>query len=201
MKTRAFLLVLPLAAIALGGCADNAASIEFQGICVPKGDCSFSGKCDSYVVVNPTLDSAVTQHMTMFFQLKNQLADNASTDLQRLNTNDANVEEAAIEYSGNAGLSGKVAFGLAGQVPAAGTAVVGVDVIPGFASGLNMTPPAYPVFLEAVAQVRLRGHYVDGSSFETAPFQVTIDVTTGAPQTRTCAGACPQVGQYPAGCP
>ena len=49
--------------------------------------------------------------------------------------------------------------------------------------------------------MRLRGSYGDGTRFETAEFPVTIDVTTGAPQTASCAGACPQANQSPAGCP
>jgi hypothetical protein len=203
MKTRAFLLALPLLALGLSGCVvGNNASLQIQGVCVPEAGCAFSATCGSFIVANPTLDTSVTKYMTLFFQVENQLKDNAGADVFRLNTNAATIEEAHVEYSGV--LGGSVTFGVNAQVPASSTTVVGVDVIPGSVGavfGSPGAPPAYPLFSEAIAKLKLRGHYADGSSFETGEFLITIDVTSGAPQTATCGGACPQAGQYPAACP
>jgi hypothetical protein len=52
---------------------------------------------------------------------------------------------------------------------------------------------------EALARVRLRGYYDDGSRFETGEFTVSFFVCSGCTASCTTA-ACPQNGQAPVTC-
>jgi hypothetical protein len=192
------LLLLPL--VALVSCAQpGVGTVLVRGVCGPTTSCKFTGKCDAYVVVNPTIDSSVTNYLELFLEVANQLPDNGDQNNGRLNTNAATIEGANIEFGG--ALAGKVSVPVSGAIPSEGTSVVGVQVIPGaVGAALPGVPPAYPDLATVTARVRLHGHFADGSWFETSDFNVQIEVTTGAPQTATCATACPQAGQYPAGC-
>lgn len=197
-------LLLPL--LALAGCTrDNGASIQIQGICGPTTACRFSGKCDAYVAINPALDTSLTDYMTLFFELENQLPDNSNKETGKLNTNDASIDEAVVKYSGL--VAGSQTIGLSERLKASSTGVFGFEVVPAsVGAALPAAPPAYPQVAVMNVTVRLRGHLDDGSRFETAEFPFTIDVTGGAnaymiPTTAVaCPGACPQLGQYPAGC-
>jgi hypothetical protein len=198
MKTRA--LLISLLGIALASCAQpSVGTVLVTGVCGPTAACKFSGKCDAYIVVNPTLDTSLTKYLELFFEFQNQLADNSDKSTGRLNTNDAFITSGTVEFAGS--LTGKVPLTVNGIVPTAGASVMGAVIIPPEAGALLRDPPlAYPALDQLTAKVRFRGHYADGSTFETSDFTVNIEVTAGAPQTATCADACPQVGQYPAGC-
>jgi hypothetical protein len=194
-------LLLPL--LALAACRENDASIQIQDICVPPSGCSFSDKCDATVVVNPELDPAVATQMILFFQVENQLANNSQKDTYRLNTNDAYLEHYQVAYSG--ALSGTTPWlSATGVVPANGTAVTGLMVVPPTALATLTSAVAWPDIAPATAKVKLRGHYRDGTEFETAEYPVNIDIASGAPAIPSpCGGgpACPGDGIYPAVCP
>jgi hypothetical protein len=209
MKTRALLLALPLLAL---GCTDNRASIQIQGMCAPTATCAFTSKCDAFAlgpaIIDPTFFTTVSQepYLTLILQLENTLPNNANADIKKLNTNNAHIDEAHMEYSGI--LTGNVTIGASGQVPANGNELIYLDVIPG-AKGLELpaSPPQWPLYLEATAQLRLRGYFDDGSRFETGEFPVTVQVSnTSRPQdassgVKYCVDACPHGGQWPATCP
>ena len=208
MKTRAFLLALPI--LALGACADNRSTLTIQGVCAPKGTCTFSGKCDAFALGNPVLDpgafGTAAPFLTLILQVENQLVDNSSSDLMRHNTNGAHVDEAVVEYSGL--VSGKAVFGASGDIGANSTTVIWVDVIPGvIGQTIPAAAPVWPMYEEIQAKVRLRGYLDDNTRFETGEYPVTVQVsdtqtsTVGGSGVATCAGACPHVGQWPSACP
>lgn len=188
-------LLLPL--LALAGCRQNGASIQVQAICAPSSDCVFSSTCGTIALGNPRIDRAAASSLILIMQLENQLPDNADANVGRLNTNDAHVDEATVEYSG--ALTGKVTIPATGRIPANGNQLVVVDAIPAAVAARLAPGPAYPLFNVVLAKIRIAGYYDDGSRFETAEFPVDIEVTTGG--VATCAGACPQPGQWPATCP
>jgi hypothetical protein len=196
MKTRALLLALPLLGVA--ACTDNGASIQIQQICAPSKDCTFSNKCDQAAMANPRLDTSVTSNLIVILQLANQLPDNSDADLKRLNTNNAHVDQAVVDYTG--ALSGSVTMDAQASIPAGGTQLIWIELIPSFlGTALTTTPPAYPDFIPVGTNLRLRGFYDDGTRFETAKFPLTVEVETGG--TLVCANACPQSGQWPNACP
>ena len=103
MKTRALLLALPLAALA--ACRDNRASVQIQEICSATDDCTFGDKCD-FSTPEPIFDPSVADRLTLPLQVENQLVDNTNLGLGKTNTNDAHVDEVAVEYTG--AFSGRV---------------------------------------------------------------------------------------------
>lgn len=206
MKTRAPLLALGLvaAAGALVSCRGNRASVQIQQVCFPSDDCKFGSTCDIQFIGYPAVDAdAGTGELWLFLQIENQLPDNADPTLGRLNTNDAHLDEVAVEYEG-APLP-KDTYPLPNQrVPASGTAVVSVEPIRGSAAKAAIltaySPTAQP--RDMIAKVKLRGYFDDGSRFETGEFPVTIRVCTGCLPTNPCGAqaACPIAGMEPVAC-
>jgi hypothetical protein len=207
MKTRALLLALPIVAVAVASCRDNRASVTIQDICYPTKDCAFADKCDKRLIGAAIVDAtgADQGEVVTFLQVANQLADNSSADLGRTNTNDAHLDQVAIEYEG-AGLP-KDVYNLSNvRVPTAGSTVVQIEAIRGQAA----TQAALAAFAasaarpQLVANVRLRGYFDDGSRFETGEFPIAVDVCSGCVAAATCGAgqqACPNVaGMEPTVC-
>lgn len=194
MKTRAFLLALPLLAIA--GCRDNRASIQIQAVCAPTDNCSFSGTCDAQYIGFATVDSTRTDHLWLLLQVENQLPDNTDRSVGKLNTNDAHIDQVVVEYDG-IGLGRAVVDVIDYRVPASGSSVISVEAIP---ASLNATPvltsfAPTTATRTMVANVRLRGFYDDGSRFETGEFPVGIRVCAGCLTAAT--GLCPTAATCP----
>lgn len=206
-------LLLPL--LALAACRDNGASVQIQQICAPTKTCSFTGKCDAQALGNPVWDPTVTEYVTLILQVSNLLPDNSNKEAGKLNTNDAHVDSATIDYGGAMGGTGSTTA--TGDIPANGTSVVWVDVVPVASSGpitASTSIPAFPAYAGLTAKIRLRGYLDDGTRFETAQFPVVIQVSTGtsthpdayvpSPTNTTvglqCTLACPHVGQWPGVC-
>ena len=189
MKTRALLLALPLLAL---GCRDNRASVQIQAVCAPNDTCAFGGECDAQYIGFATVDAGLTGHLWVLLQVANQLPDNADKTLGRTNTNDAHVDQVAVEYDG-IGL-GKAVYDVTNfRVPSNGTAVISAEAIP---VALNAQPvlaafgpTAAPRTM--VANIRLRGYLDDGSRFETGEFPIGVRVCTG------CVTACPTAATCP----
>ncbi len=177
MKTRALFLALPVLAL-VSGCRDNRASVQIQAICAGTKTCVVQQQVRRRRARYAEDRSRPSRtYLTLILQLENQTPDNSDEDLKRTNTNDAHVDEAVIEYSG--ALSGRTVFGAAGQVPANSTQVVSVDIIPASVGASRIAPlgpPAFPQFVEALAKLRLRGYFDDGTRFETGEFPVTIEI-------------------------
>ncbi len=198
MKTRlAALAAAALLGAALGasGCTENRASVQTQSICYPTKTCEFSATCDAQFIGFPVLDKALTGGtLWLFLQVANNTPNNANADTHRVNTNDAHIDEAVIEYEGAMG--GEQRIGSNFLVPAAGTAVVSAT----FALGAALNG-------EVVAHLRFRGYFDDGTRFETGDFPITITVcASGCGLTAAAAGCdpaktvCPNEGQAPFNC-
>jgi hypothetical protein len=203
MKPSLALLLAALVAGAAGCQRDNDASVTTRAICMPTDDCTFADTCDAQYIGFPTLDVAVSDSMWIFLELANQLPNNADAALGRTNTNDAQITEAEIEYERVALPSVRV--GSAFLVPANGSAVISVEVIPDrldAAAALQaFAPTAEP--REMIANIRLHGEYPSGEDFETGEFPVAIRICTGCLGIQ-CGGAptCPPLseGQLPLTC-
>jgi hypothetical protein len=207
MRTR-IALVLPL--LALAACAKNNGSVFVTAVCSPSTDCKFGATCDAQYIGYVSLDVAVTNTLWTFLEVHNQLADNSSADLRRVNTNDAFIQEYEIDYGGAVpGAQGTVVG--SAQVPSNGTAVISVLPIPEATGNLLASAVASGV-LDIVAQVRLKGVYGDTTEFKTGNFSIPIRVCNGCTgagdawsphNAATCTAPqipafCPQAGQLPA---
>jgi hypothetical protein len=213
MKTaQRLLLALPLL---LSACVEQKVPIFFFGICAPPEDavkCAFSETCDQLLIApRPSVVTQVqigaapafTNQLVLPLQLNNQLVDNTDLEAGRTNTHDAIVESYELTFSGTI-TAGKVTYPANGVVPAEGTTVLIVPVIPTIAlaeiqAGMAAaTTTEVPVVVDVVAKGRLG----DGSTFETGTYQVSVDVfdavfTGYACQdpTEVVLGVCPNVGQ------
>jgi hypothetical protein len=204
MKTRALILALPL--VALTACRENRASVQVQAICAPTSDCTFQATCDKVYIGYPIIDAALTDSLFLYIQVENQLPDNTNLGNGRVNTNDAHIDETVVTYEGPAIPQAVLKTNL--RVPAAGTTVIGVEVIPSVLlpqAALQAFAPAGPP-RDMVATLKLRGYYDDGSRFETGAFPIGVRVCQAAPGF-TCAPVCPatklycpQGGQAPVSC-
>jgi len=194
MKTRAFLLALPL--LALAACADNRASVQVQAVCSATDDCTFAETCDTQALGNPIIDTARTKVLDLPLQVENQLPDNTNRAIGKTNTNDAHIDEAVVEYQG--AYTGRAVLEMNAVVFASGSSVIFVQIIPSVV-GTALGAPGTP--REVLANLKLRGYYDDGTRFETGEFPVAIKVcTTGCAPTCTSGIYCPHAGQYPVAC-
>lgn len=201
-------LAAALAATALA-CVGNNASVQLQAVCFPTDDCTFASTCDAQFIGLATLDVSLSSTYVAFVQVANQLQDNADAATGRTNTNDARIHEFRIEYDAPAGWMQDVTY-RAGpyQVPAEGTAVIGLTPIPA-AIGASL-PPVVPdqavgtdPLVTVIAKVRARGEYDNGSTFETGVFEMPIRICDGCLASRsfcsdgTPTAVCPSDGQSP----
>ena len=171
MKTRlagAPFLALALAA-GLGGCASDRSTVQLQALCYPTSDCTFADTCDTVYGGYAGISGAGT--LVLFIQVSNNLPNNRNIQIGRLNTNDAHIDEIQISYSGaqtNTQTTGGNSY-----VPAGGSTVVPL--------ALGITGAG-----EILANVRMRGYYDDGRSFETGDFPISIWAAAGVCGTTTC---------------
>ncbi len=203
MKTRLALLALPL--FALAACRDNRASIQAQAICAPTTDCTFAATCGAQYIGFPTLDTtaSATDTFWIFLQVANQLPDNTNAAIGKANTNNAHIDETAVEYDGIAlpGFTTSTNF----SVPAGGTAVISILVIPATYSAVvsAVGTAAGTAGSQIIALVRLRGYFDDGTRFETDDFPVAVKICSGCVGA-SCGGfpTCPpdSEGQLPVTC-
>lgn len=209
MKTKIAALALLLA---VSACRDNNASVELFGICSFPDTCTFSGKCGTFTLEVPTLDLAISANdqLWLAIEVHNQLQNNADPTSGRTNTNDAFVQEYAVEYEGLplAGISGRMLQ----TVPANGTAVITLFPIT-TAVGRALTtlvtplqnPPEAAPYRDIVAKVRVKGIYANGSEFETGSMEIPVHVCKNCLSNTACAfsaATCPpqSQGQVPVNC-
>lgn len=205
MKTR--LATLALSFLALAGCAENNASVAITTICATPDDplqCAFSATCDAQPLGPNVLDTSFSPNqLWLFVQVDNQLADNASLDDYRTNTNTAYVQEFEVEYEG---ATLPVAAGSilgAATVPAGGSAVISVVPIP--AAITAMLAGLVPVggSMEIAAKLKITGVYGDTTKFESGFYRIPVQVCDGCITLPVCAAgeiraACPSATQRPA---
>jgi hypothetical protein len=178
MKTRTALLAVLAAALA---CADNRASIQIQAICYPTAACGAKGGCEKVLTGVPSLASDTTNGaaLVLELQVENQLPQNGDSKLGRVNTNDAHIDEIAIEYDGAP--IAPVTIDTSSWIPAAttATALVFIPVPP-------TSPDAY-----ITARLRLRGYLDDSSRFETGEFPIAFAYCASCGAACTTAKTCP----------
>jgi hypothetical protein len=206
MKTRLALLLALLAAAACT--AQNNASVKVAAICAPPDDptaCVFSSTCTGQYIGLNAVDIAVTNKLWTLIQVDNQAPDNENLATGRLNTNDAYVQEAHVEYTGAPLPTSTAPILGSAVVPAAGSSVISVLPIPEsvgtYLQGIGIAAGGQ---LDIVAKLRLRGVYADTTKFETGVFEIPLRICNGCVGALTCtlpafAITCPprSAGQLP----
>jgi hypothetical protein len=187
--------------LAVTGCVDNSASVRLFGLCFPptpseSGACSFPAKCDALMIGALEFDPANASPAGALIwpvQVDNQRDPTTDASAGRSDTATAWVTGYEITYQGALSGSRSVAAPEASPVLPNGNTVVLVPIIP---PGVGAAVPAGGV---VGAEIKAKGHYGDGSFFETGalPVQATAGVVTyGCPATTpTLVGVCPQAGQ------
>ena len=183
MNTRA-LAALGLA-LAAAGCIDATPQLFVAGICGTPSDVVVckppGGKCDTFlnghlqVFTTVRLAAAPAPVLVNFLTAVAEIHNNASPNnlpgVGRGNTLDAVIESATVSYAA-AGLviPTAVTKDLYTPVPAGSTATIFLPIME------SATVTRFGASAEVVAEIKLGGHYMDGSKFETGPFQVPVDV-------------------------
>lgn len=212
MTRRLLIPALACLVAGLAGCSRTSRdSVVLSALCFPptpdtNGLCAFSSGTCSQVLANGHLfvDLAVSPGGTLEYpiQIDNLRVDNSDTSTGRTNSNTAFVEQFDMRYV-STGLSIPAAsVNAAHTVPTSGSTVAVVTLIP--SSVAAALAPALPAGgAEALIEVKARGHYADGSDFDTAEFPVPVTITLGDPAvaaifscpTGTTSHSCPQIGQ------
>lgn len=205
MLKKSLLPLVALLAAAAGCSATDRGSVALTSLCFPPtpqdGVCSFSDTCDPVLADGELWVDLVTSGGSLIYpvELSNMRPDNSDGAL-RTNTNTATFERFDLEYQA-AGLSiAPASWNQTFKVPTDGTTVAVIELIPTVVGqALAAALPAGPTAM--VIQVKGHGHYLDGTSFDTAWFPVSVRVYKGVvgsytcPTGKTLQGICPQDGQ------
>jgi len=97
MNAKAFAFLLALLAVA--GCAPNRSSLSIQAACYPTDDCTFAATCDMQFI--GTYQIPANGILWVPIQVANQLPENGDVGVGRVNSNDAHVNGAIVEFDGN----------------------------------------------------------------------------------------------------
>jgi len=201
MNSRAYVLLAPaLAALACGKV--NLASLEPGPLCAepdPQPDCKYQNTCAAINAFGRlSADLAAINELIAPIQWNNQAPSDADTTAGRVNNRDAFIEEFRIHYTGLANLpDGSVTQTFV--VPAASSQTALVELIPpAMVTIIGTAIAAKPGFTEVVAEVKARGRYADGTTFETGGMKIPVDVCLGC---FGAAPACPTAGQFLYCCP
>jgi hypothetical protein len=189
MTTRA--LALLGLALATAGCVDARPNLFVAGLCgtpTDPADCKApAGKCDAYknnqlfiyaevrVLVNG-LVNILGNEIRVVAEVQNLSPSNADDTIGRVNGKNAIIEAATIDYaSAGYSISSIAVDSHFTPVASTGTSTIFLPVLPAAkVDELRLQLPAGSTTL-VVADVRLKGHYSDGSYFETGPFQVPVN--------------------------
>jgi hypothetical protein len=195
--------------VAAAGCSvDNNASVRISAVCYPPtpsetGACAYSATCDAVWLSNLAVDTTyVPTGGTLYWplQVDNQRPGNATPD-GATNTATAFITGYKIVYSSSTVSIPEVTLeDTTRTVPASGSTVLSVPIVP--VSVATLLGATAGLLAEVRAEIRATGHYGDGTTFETGPFSVQVNVVNGGWLGATCAdplqhvtGYCPQPGQ------
>ena len=152
-----------LALTSLVGCTvQNLGAVQVAAMCYPTADCTFAATCtNSDALGAPYVDLLTTGGTLLYpFEFDNQRLNNANATSGLTNTNDAVIEKFEMSYQA-AGVS--LPSATSPQfvvVPAAGTTVAAVILIPEVAgTALAAALPATPT--EVIVHFKAAGHYED----------------------------------------
>jgi hypothetical protein len=203
-------MLLAASAAATSGClVDNNASVVLAAACFPPtpnpdGSCSYPAACDSVMLGNLWVDTTYAPTGgTLYWpvQVNNQRPDNGARE-GGTTTSTAYVTGYKLKYfSATVALPETTVIWSTQSVPPVGSTVVIVPVIP--AGVATLLSASAGLLAEVRVEIRAKGHYGDGSNFETGPFSMVVNVVNGAgsgvacvdPATPTPIGVCPQPGQ------
>jgi hypothetical protein len=209
---------LSLAAVAAAGCVDNDASVHLFALCsAPEpgenGGCIYPAACDAILlgplavdIFNP--DSGGSLYWPV--QVNNQMEPNNDASAGRLDTHTAWIESYVISYRSTTASIPDIEVGISSHpVEPGGSTVVIVPVVPPSVVPqlrLQVTGTA-----DLTAEVNAKGRLADGTTFETGPFTVAVNIFPNAIPTPTDAdcralsgdpastavyvASCPQPGQ------
>lgn len=188
MNLRA-LAVLGLA-IALTGCTvETTPSLFVVGICgspddpakctAPAGECTtyLNGQLFTYASVL-TAGGAYDNFLTAVAEVNNQAPDNSDASTGRVNTRDAIIESAKISYSSpGLAISSVEPQDLFTPVRAAGKSTIFLPIMStATVQQIIGLLPAGTASVDVIAHLKLAGHYVDGTTFETGTFDIPARV-------------------------
>jgi hypothetical protein len=200
-------LIALLLAAAGTGCVDNNASVVISSACFPPapsdtGSCVYAATCDAVWLGNVSVDATFTPAgrppLVWPMQLENHRPDNAARD------GGTSTATAAVTGFKLKIVSGPVSIPEISvpwtqqSILPLGTTVLIVPILPAATKTLLM---ALPNPTQIVVEVKATGEYGDGSSFETGPFSMVVDVRNGGYVLPTCVApaayvaSCPQEGQ------
>jgi hypothetical protein len=209
---------LSLAAVAATGCVPNDASVRIHGLCSIPDTCLFPPECEAIWIGKIRFDpfpgttsrgEPVDGSLVWPVQFDNQLEPNNDATAGRVDTHTAWIESYVISYSTSVASLADVEIPISSHpVPPAGASTGIIPIVPASVSAFLTS--AVTGLADLTAEVKAKGRYADGSSFETGPFTVVVEISpndlslegsdahcqdlTGSP-TSTYAGACPQPGQ------
>jgi hypothetical protein len=195
--------------VAAAGCSvDNNASVRISAVCYPPtpsdtGGCAYSATCDAVWLSNLAVDTTyVPTGGTLYWplQVDNQRPANSTPD-GATNTATAFITGYKIAYTSSTVSIPQVTLeDTTRTVPANGSTVLSVPIVP--VSVATLLGATAGLLAEVRAEIRATGHYGDGTTFETGPFSVQVNVVNGGWLGATCAdplqhvtGYCPQPGQ------
>jgi len=195
-------------------CVDNYASIELFGLCGPPADAEACepppGECDLYVADRPWMATNVNVpgtptdgYLVLGMQFNNQLPNNADETTGRVNTNDFIIDRYLLDFSAAGFILPSLEYPtVAPPVPASGSTVAWVPIIPIETANLLDSAMTANSWALVTTTVRVEGHLLDGSTIETGPFEIPVDVFDIAYAGATCPTAgdvvlayCPRPGQ------
>ncbi len=201
---------------ALAGCVDNNASVRLSGTCAPPapaaGVCAYSATCDSVWMDNLWVDTAYVDPVnpspldgTLYwpFQADNQRSDNSGRD-GGTNTATAFITGFKISYfSATISIPTVTIEDSTRTIEPGASAVVSIPVIPVSVATLLGVPLPGGGDLQGTvrAEIQATGKFGDGSSFETGPYSVVVDIINGAgagygcPLSTPNLAVCPKAGQ------
>ncbi len=199
-----------LALALLCGCTvQDRGSVQLTQLCFPptpdsNGACAFSsGGCSAVLAGGHLFVDLVTTGDTLVYpiQIDNQRQDNSDSASFMTNSNNATVERFEMRYEGTGLAIPPASSSQTVFVPAAGSAIAVVDLLPpGAGAALAAALPAAST--EIVIKVSAHGRYSDDSKFDSADFAVPVSVTqlgggvfACADTTKKLIGVCPQQGQ------
>jgi hypothetical protein len=202
------LLVL-LLATATGCLVDDYGTVTITAACFPpapdtSGTCTYPSSCSATMLGNTWVDAtyAPTRGTLVWpFQVDNLRPDNKSAE-GGTTTSTAYVTGYKLSYASSAVSVPDVTLdSTSTTIPPVGNTVMLIQVVPANVATLLAALPAAPP-PQVRVDVRVKGHFGDGSSFEAGPFSMVVDVRNGAGAgvacpvaTPTLVGVCPQPGQ------
>jgi len=181
--------LLALLALGAASCVDYKVPVNIANICAAPDDaqtCAFAETCDA--VLASARPAVITQRAAIIggginalllpLQIDNQMLDNANTESGQVNTHDAIIESYDFSFEGQFPASKVTNFFANGRVPAEGSTVVVVPVIPQASLAEIQALMAAAAVAEApvVVTVVAKGKLLDGSDWKSGEFRIAVDV-------------------------